>query len=1761
MTDIKTRFNKKIQLFWKSQITFYFFHFPKNFSFFDKLSAVFFYNTQTYIMEELAFEGLEEEPEEVEEPFIGPLIEEEVEEPEEEILIEPIEPLKVSKKHEDVARALKMYIMLQLGLDLDLILPVSTEQVDYSFYQSLINIFDLDITYGELVTYDIADVKENLYPNSIWKTAASLITGVPELEANSLSFYESLSLDRAPFKALYERYVESKGIKPKKPTSYYIKRALRETVALSVAAERYVVTSKVGYVKPFNYGEEPEKYVDLMNAIRPIINDIRNTGIKKILPTIEEAIKNIETTEAAKRIHKKKEEKKEHKAIVKKADKAEKELRAKEVLLGKQPKLRSIYAKEQPKSLAEVLETRILKEKSVGKQEADEAEEESKKLASYDKFVKDAVATSYLSLYRARPARRGAVSMTSTAYQWKGDSPDIKKTIKELPHDIQEEMQNAQKFGEPSHITLISAITAAIIDNKDKGQATISISLRLLYGRAGKTVEETIAAGEEPEMVPLDIPILKILKHVMPTAFLGVTEELIPGLTQEELQLTRRRLETIEAKKLWKEYTAVEKTGLIIKYVNDYLLTEIANLTTDSMRQQWIDSVELETEQDQIKVLTTWFSLSLKTIIDVSPIVGKGLELFDINDLFDEDDMEVSGSITAKQVVVGDIVLNNYSTENDDDCLIRTIRGKIAEVYMFNKVAATSRPWCLRKQIRIVRKELSIQQGPIVITDDVLNKISDYYRVSIDVLTINDTKDGLNIAHKAIYKLAECDATNLVKHIQIVVHGAHVYGYGGIRKNKQCVLKTIMHIFYDYETIFDSGRYGMECAYSVQIALCDNKYNLIEFKPSEVISFTEYSSFKYGVLTLISPHNFDCNDKLIQYYIAVRHAYPSTKIIMHAFNGSRFDFYLTLYAAGSRCEVMPIIPVIAGNSILTLGLNGEETSSFDLIRHLDNSLATCISDWNITLDELYIIKNTSHDSLKIAENTTHEDDKKSCVREKIAVCVTKKEIENYKKLVDHRIIQDEAMSMRLSEYLEKNRTACELYGIIDVLSLIKLTMKYEEVAIYFFNAANIKLNKSCDSSENVIFDFPTRGTVSDLFQKTFLKKRDLKTLIYRTISQENEVNKCCVAGRSDFFVPQGVYIFPYTCIDVVSLYPTVMRSCNYVLKCKTYRSPLENIYVEGCHKAGTLLKKCVPTNNKSVHECVDESVNDMHGLNKLSSDYILKYLDSNIGLYNVIVTKHPVDISNKPVAAIARRCWNGSLDWLSPVPFMANTDSITLYTHIKYGGECIINYGYCYPTSTDKMFTDYVNIFSKIKEEQDHFKETGSSEYNPGIRTYSKAILNGRSGKEKQRKFTNSAKFVQEEDKLQCSGIPMDGLYAIKRLPSGCGVIAMYRKKTETGSRRSQLNGGLIYAHSRRLMFETVYTKCPSRVMTETDSCIISVGDYDRLDADSSLIELLRAKDECGLPLRAQCGSQLNNSIRSIVYKKGDKRRHFGMFDDEIMGEKLPKMWKDLFNKEVCWRVGDPEHIKPSTLGIGCHQTELEGDTFSHRLWERNIDVSSEWTLSPWMTAIIELGKKCYCTYIYNIHTKERIEMKAKWKGISPNTVFLEDSSNYSAYDQYKNIKGGMYTPQELHKLFTYLHIEKPAGNLSITARRRCIDHYFNLLRDKESYCIGECIVKEARWYDGIVLNETVVANAPVSVIEEIKNKNIDPTEIGRNIWHKNLSIQLPVLRHAYIPRVVRLQDMDISLYRDKYNDSFVYNDQVICGEQRTKKNSAIKLE
>ncbi|KAK9761633.1 hypothetical protein K7432_013332 [Basidiobolus ranarum] len=231
------------------------------------------------------------------------------------------------------------------------------------------------------------------------------------------------------------------------------------------------------------------------------------------------------------------------------------------------------------------------------------------------------------------------------------------------------------------------------------------------------------------------------------------------------------------------------------------------------------------------------------------------------------------------------------------------------------------------------------------------------------------------------------------------------------------------------------------------------------------------------------------------------------------------------------------------------------------------------------------------------------------------------------------------------------------------------------------------------------------------------------------------------------------------------------------------------------------------------------------------------YRKGKIGVYNVTIngqTVDPIIIPN------VRDNAGDSLNWKYDGPMNRWITNVDIELLEATNCDIIVHEGYIWDNSRNNIFTSFILPIVNAKQQQDKWKTTKDHRYNPSLRECLKLAMNSLSGKFIQRPHTIRKEIIQSNKQKEnfFRAVVKDSDYWF----SYCGTDIAIGKIAHPKVMVPTIWGILIYAYARRDMYISLLSQVQTKILTDTDSLVMSLTEYKQLRKNFS--ELFG--EECG---------------------------------------------------------------------------------------------------------------------------------------------------------------------------------------------------------------------------------------------------------------------------------------------------------------------------
>ena len=464
--------------------------------------------------------------------------------------------------------------------------------------------------------------------------------------------------------------------------------------------------------------------------------------------------------------------------------------------------------------------------------------------------------------------------------------------------------------------------------------------------------------------------------------------------------------------------------------------------------------------------------------------------------------------------------------------------------------------------------------------------------------------------------------------------------------------------------------------------------------------------------------------------------------------------------------------------------------------------------------------------------------------------------------LDHDEIQNHVNNGTFTEWITKNKEKLLTYAITDVISTKELYFKLEKT----FKSLNEKL---------LISNTMTLAQMSmTAFKHDFEKVDDHgRKEVLPILSKEEDdiIRKALVGARCQIFNPYIEEEHYVQCIDVVSLYPFIMMNYNFPYSIQVHGT----LPVEGRRKRG-------------YHDV-------------FSRKWMIKtnmFITDKVGVYKVIILHQPKD------KIIPYRKDDNTLDWNYSHKFITWTDSNSLNTLSKYGGNFSVIEGYYFNTPCKPIFRDYLSNIMNQKLHQDELRAKNSKEYNKELRECAKLLMNSLSGKMGQNPIDKEKRICDTENKCdEMINKYFNNATVLRIGDDNTWIINGTINDENLRITSPSIIAVLIYSYARSYMYENFISKVEYKFGMDTDSLFLRSSELCKID--SRLFGSKPGQIKTELP-NDSFGIYISKKVYANYNKDGEiyrfKFRGLGIKDKFIPYELVDKITKEIEkrnNKEL----------------------------------------------------------------------------------------------------------------------------------------------------------------------------------------------------------------------------------------------------------------------
>lgn len=575
----------------------------------------------------------------------------------------------------------------------------------------------------------------------------------------------------------------------------------------------------------------------------------------------------------------------------------------------------------------------------------------------------------------------------------------------------------------------------------------------------------------------------------------------------------------------------------------------------------------------------------------------------------------------------------------------------------------------------------------------------------------------------------------------------------------------------------------------------------------------------------------DCHKKMLEWLLTT--ADENDENILLSYNGRRFDNFILLEELISRDRLSERDVSFDNNSILQIewgktnsDVNGYRWRAFrtiDVNSFIPGSLASnCeafgVQNTKLSMDhnliQSYRFLNTINETMTIRiPSLTHLEIRNTNNMvigyrpgEPIFTEVTMTTNNEYPQLysnINEHLSTPEERRVNQNAGMDKYLE----YNRRDCLATAELFFKVEEAMkkLVYENISNGGLNVRTPVTITKSRCF----TMSQLIFKYWPKRSEY---ILKNVTDDSEafdkfVRQAICAGRSQVF-RRGHFQGEFASFDVKSLYPFVMMS-------ETCKYPI-----------GVAIK--------TDHEVINK-----------------------LGIYRCTVGSQQ-DLYTKILPMKVKMLYNWTGDEVGE-KILTSVDILTLR---DYNVEVTVHDGY-YWNENGNVFADYMKPFAQTKTAQDNLK--GQPGYNLALRSLCKIIMNSLSGKTLQRVINKNTLITAKEDKI--ADFHINNSNVTFTAFNNALILKGNKNELKYDNGKPVHLGVFIYSYARRHMYLSILSKLTSKILTDTDSCLVNLQEPD-------VQELLReaGDDPSQDPLLGTFGR----------FHLGSK---FGNFEDEFVDD------------------------------------------------------------------------------------------------------------------------------------------------------------------------------------------------------------------------------------------------------------------------------------
>lgn len=648
---------------------------------------------------------------------------------------------------------------------------------------------------------------------------------------------------------------------------------------------------------------------------------------------------------------------------------------------------------------------------------------------------------------------------------------------------------------------------------------------------------------------------------------------------------------------------------------------------------------------------------------------------------------------------------------------------------------------------------------------------------------------------KNIYKKVETDKGERFKKIFTATELYKNNVESGLTQRTNNVLE---YIFIDYETVVNWGNSNAMQPYSLSLfhatdEILDDLNNLDEKHHKFVKEITDLVELKYN------DRSYDERQKIIKNGISKSKDIRDNKKKINKIIKARCKFYLSYNCTDDLMKyieknqsVCDKETGIIEKKIFMLGtFNGANFDNFILLNDLLKNPKYLDKVSNIFYNGTQLLKfniNVKHNLFDIRKHLSGSLSK-NCKDFNISFLS--------KKSFDHRIAQNHYDNDNLMNYMNQNKKEIETYNNFDVLSTGLLYYKYKKAIgeIKGFEEYSVRLDKYKTIGGVIYnrFEEHLKEKKITLPKFTIDKKRmkDFKGEKIGDVQEKffkyyKDILKYKVAGRVEVF--NGPEYLNERCIsvDVCSEYPYVC----------------------------SILDEYYPGNGEMIE------------VNKFE-----KMPKGSLGFFYCDIDQSELEGKNLPLIICEKTKFENK--WDSKIvleKYLISTQMIKLLLKYISKDKLKIYNGFYFSKKVKScdMF-GFLKDLMKIKNEQDMYKKTGDSRYNPSLRAVVKLLSNAISGKVIESLHTQKIEAMNREQFEKMKKSPKTkSINAINIVENKAFIKYEVEEESIFSKHRPVYLGVLIYDYAKSYMYENLYSVVGKKGMlyTDTDSGKIRLKDF-----------------------------------------------------------------------------------------------------------------------------------------------------------------------------------------------------------------------------------------------------------------------------------------------------------------------------------------------